>query len=126
MTAIEFHLPLRLYSTSNRREHWAKRAKRVKRERGIVETLTRHVIAQAGFALGGVVITITRHGPRKLDSDNLATSAKAVRDGIADALFMDDGDDRLDWRYAQVTGKGVKYGVTIRIESAAAEEGKEA
>jgi hypothetical protein len=61
-------------------------------------------------------ITITRLGPRKLDDDNLASSAKHVRDGIADKLGVDDGDDRLTWRYSQE--KSSTYGVRIKIEAA--------
>ena len=62
-----------------------------------------------------VTITITRVAPRKLDSDNLARSMKAVRDGIADAFRLDDGDDRLDWRYAQRTGRAKEYSVDVEI-----------
>ena len=61
-------------------------------------------------------VTITRLGPRKLDSDNLATSAKGLRDGIADKLGVDDGDERITWCYAQEKSK--TYGVRIEIEEA--------
>ena len=59
-------------------------------------------------------ITITRRGKRKLDSDNLAASAKFVRDGIADALGIDDGDEDIAlWYYRQERGE---YMVEIEIE----------
>ena len=62
------------------------------------------------------VVTITRIAPRALDDDNLAASAKHVRDGIADAMGLDDRDPRVRWRYAQRSdGRGV-YGVEIRID----------
>ena len=38
-----------------------------------------------------IVVTITRLGPRALDSDNLASSGKHVRDAIATWLGVDDG-----------------------------------
>ena len=60
-----------------------------------------------------LVVTLTRIGARKLDSDNLARSMKAVRDGIADALGIDDGSDRIEWKYAQEKGK---YAVKVTIE----------
>lgn len=64
-----------------------------------------------------VVVTITRLGPRKLDSDNLAASAKSVRDEIAKQFGVDDGDeDAYVWRYAQEKSK--EYGVRVEIESA--------
>jgi hypothetical protein len=34
-----------------------------------------------------------------MDSDGVAAAAKYVRDGIARAIGIDDGDPRLDWRY---------------------------
>jgi hypothetical protein len=56
-----------------------------------------------------MTITLTRMAPGKLDTDNLAFSAKAVRDAIAAWLHIDDGDERLDWRYDQqkVRTKGI-------------------
>lgn len=60
-------------------------------------------------------VTITRIGKRKLDSDNLAISAKHVRDGIADAYGVDDGSDLYTWNYAQEIGKD--YAVRIEIRT---------
>jgi hypothetical protein len=62
-----------------------------------------------------LTITITRVGPRDLDSDNLAASAKHFRDGVADWLGVNDRSKELQWLYAQEkTGKG-QYGVKIHI-----------
>lgn len=44
---------------------------------------------------------------RMLDSDNLAGAFKAVRDGVAEAMGIDDGSERLEWRYAQTQGEDV-------------------
>lgn len=52
-----------------------------------------------------VVVTLTRLGPRKLDSDNLAGSFKAIRDGVADALGIDDGSELIQWEYRQEKSK---------------------
>lgn len=107
-------LPLKLVSEANAHEHWRNRQKRAKAQR-----------AAAKAALGPDVkgppppylITITRIGPRKLDSDNLAGAGKHVRDGVADWLRIDDGDERLTWQYAQRSeGAGV-YACEIVIES---------
>jgi hypothetical protein len=35
-----------------------------------------------------------------MDSDGLAIAFKAVRDGVADWLGVDDGHESLTWRYA--------------------------
>ena len=48
-----------------------------------------------------VVVTITRVGHRTLDTDNLAISAKAVRDAIALLYGVVDGDPLYTWEYAQ-------------------------
>ena len=40
---------------------------------------------------------------------------KAVRDGIADALEVDDGDTRLTWKYAQEKGKPKEYAVRVAL-----------
>lgn len=41
---------------------------------------------------------------------------KAVRDGIADALQVDDRDPRVTWRYDQQ--RGAEYGVMVEMEAA--------
>jgi hypothetical protein len=60
-----------------------------------------------------VVVRLTRIGPRKLDSDNVAGACKATRDGVADWLGVDDGDEsRVRWVYAQERGA---YGVRVEV-----------
>ena len=64
-----------------------------------------------------LTITITRVAPAELDTDNLAASAKHVRDGVSDWLGINDKDKRLQWRYEQEKqGKGV-YGVKVRVQT---------
>jgi hypothetical protein len=60
-------------------------------------------------------ITLTRIAPRKLDTDNLTRSLKAVRDGIADALRIDDGNERLSWHYRQEKRKLKEYSVIVEV-----------
>jgi hypothetical protein len=66
---------------------------------------------------GAVAITLTRIAPRVLDTDNLASGLKAVRDGVADALGVNDGSSRLTWRYAQERGKPREYAVRVEIQA---------
>jgi hypothetical protein len=65
-----------------------------------------------------LVITLTRLAPGKLDhEDNLAAGFKAVRDGIADALEVNDRNPLLRWFYAQErTARGV-YGCRVLFET---------
>jgi hypothetical protein len=129
-TAVFLTLPLRLLSEANTRDGWRAKAKRTKDQRRVTGMATRARLVAAWpdrpctrayrdraeqkkvtFAL---TVTLTRLGPRTLDTDNLARACKAVRDGVADALGVNDGDSRIAWRYEQV--KGSAYAVEIRIE----------
>lgn len=103
--------PVRTQSEANAREHWSKRSKRAAEHR--------QTAANAVGPLWRWRITLTRIAPRKLDDDNLARALKAVRDGVADALGLDDGDERLTWRYAQRKGEPKQYAVEVRIEAVA-------
>ena len=69
-------------------------------------------------------ITITRIGPRELDTDNAVGACKHCRDGVADWLGVNDRSKELQWLYAQEkAGKGV-YGVRIYITAWCNEESR--
>jgi hypothetical protein len=109
-------LPVQLPSLANSRLHWADRSRAVRpiREAGylaVKSLLVRHTIC-----IPSCVITMTRFG-RKLDDDNLATACKPLRDGIADALGINDRDKRIKWLTAQLPKmKGHGAGCSIAIE----------
>ncbi len=109
-----FVLPMSLPSTANLREHWSAKAKRAKAHRTAARLAVGRPLRERNWlTLGGrVVVTLTRVSPRALDSDNLASAFKNCRDGVADALGIDDGDDRLAWHYAQAKGtQAVRIGL---------------
>lgn len=114
---VEFTIPGPVPSCANLREHWHARAKRAKAQRGGASLMAMAHLRKTGWPpnVKGLTITLTRLGPRKLDSDNLASSCKAHRDGIADALGIDDGDARLEWVYQQE--RGAAPGLRVTIES---------
>jgi hypothetical protein len=60
-------------------------------------------------------VLMTRIAPRMLDSDNLASGFKAARDGIADAMGIDDGSPRIDWQVAQERGAVGVYAARVQI-----------
>jgi hypothetical protein len=103
------------------REHWAVKASRAKAQRtaarfGVLNAIVsvdRGVFLERARTDAELTITLTRIGKRTLDTDNLARSFKAVRDGIADAFYRDDGDTGLTWLYAQRHGE---YAVEIKVE----------
>ncbi len=102
---------VKLTGSQNAREHWRTRAKRVKSERSQAEILCRSRLERP--QAWPVVVRLTRIGPRKLDSDNVSGACKATRDGVADWLGVDDGDEaRISWVYAQELGQ---YGVRIEL-----------
>jgi hypothetical protein len=110
-----FSVPVRTVSEANIREHWAVRARRAKRQRGMARLATARAIADALNQIDGAEIHLVRIGARALDTDNLARALKAVRDGIADAIGIDDGDERLAWTYGQQRGERGKYSVLVEI-----------
>lgn len=109
-------LPIRTVSEANSHEHWRMRQKRAKSQRNEC-----HLKAKARMARfppqPPLQVHLTRIGVRKLDSDNLQGALKHVRDGIADALGIDDGrDDLVTWTYSQELGK--EYAVRIEVTGA--------
>jgi hypothetical protein len=107
-------LPIRIVSVMNLREHWSKRSRRA----AIHRTTARLALLHAAVPpkSGPVRITLTRIAPRKFDTDNLASGFKGARDGVADWLKVDDGDERLTWVYAQRTGQPKQYAAEVAVE----------
>jgi len=105
-------LPIRLVSEANARDKWG-RIKRAKEQRRVValklNTVGRRTLKPP------LALRITRIAPRRLDDDNLARSAKAVRDQLCDWLGYDDGDERLSFAYAQCKGQPKEYAVRIEV-----------
>lgn len=109
-------IPMALPSVANLREHWSKRARRTKQHRLAARLfLTAHLRVSGERVCPPCVVTFTRIAPRKLDDDNLASACKGTRDGIADALGIDDGDERVTWRYGQRKGKAKEYAIDVQI-----------
>ena len=118
-----FTVPIRTVSALNMREHWALKARRVKRERretacyclANMKALAHYIgAAEAGVRLD---VTLTRVAPSSgLDDDNLRGALKGVRDEIADALGVDDRDPVVAWRYGQRRGKAKEWGVEVTVE----------
>ena len=105
---VEVCGPIQLVSEANVRTHWRVRAARAKAQRGSVKVLLGSKLPAGRFWLPARVV-ITRLGTRLLDSDNLAGSAKAVRDEIAAWLGCGDSpQDPVTWEYQQLTIKEAK------------------
>ncbi len=101
--------PIRTYSETNQREHWAAKSRRVKKMRADAAML----FPKCTLPL---TITLTRRALRQLDDDNLPPAFKAIRDGIADKLGIADNDPRVTWRYMQERSAQVRdYAVIVHI-----------
>lgn len=109
---IRVDLPLRIVSCANLREHWAKRANRARSHRLAAIAVPMHPLP--------CVVTLTRIAPRELDDDNLRSGFKALRDGIADRLGVNDNDPRVRWEYGQERGAPKQYAARVTIEALAA------
>ena len=113
---ITITLAIRTVSEANAHEHWRLRQRRAKAQRSIAGVVVLATLRGAGEhrVTPPCTVRLTRIAPSSgLDSDNLAGSQKHVRDGIADALGIDDRDPRVTWFYDQERGP---WGVRVRIE----------
>ena len=108
----ELVLPVMTVSEANRRDHWAVKAKRAKRHRFVARALCPPAALPC-------VVRLTRLSAGTLDDDNLRGALKAVRDGCADRLGIDDRDPRVEWQYGQERAKGQKGAVRVEILPAA-------
>lgn len=88
-------LPLKTVNPLNKREHWAERMRRAKKEREIA-----YLATPPGLKTP-ITVKLTRFGPRLMDDDGLSASFKAIRDGIADKVGVDDGSSQIAFKYAQ-------------------------
>lgn len=110
-------VPVRTVSETNQREHWAMRHHRRAVQRSLVRMVLGAGCTRPAFPC---VVTLTRIAPRSLDDDNLRGALKAVRDGVADWLGVDDADPRIEWRYDQRRGRPREH--AVRIDSQGVEE----
>ena len=94
---LSLSMSLRLVAETNKREHWATKAKRVKAQRlatawALSAQRFSRAMVQAVTREYGLVVTIRRVAPRSLDPlENLPASTTAAADGSA---AWGGGDDR--------------------------------
>ena len=121
LQAWECTLPVRIVSVANLREHWATKARRTREQRATARICVRAEIGPAAPA-GLYRVTITRQGGKRLDPhDNLPMSCKAIVDGIAEAMGIDDGSPCIEWVYAQGSAPRGRHSARVRIERVSAE-----
>ena len=111
--AVSVTLPLVLVSVANLRECWQRRARRARQHRAAA------VVVPKGLPVPCVVLIERLMGSRAkaMDDDNYRSACKALRDGIAARLGVDDADHRVRWDYAQT--RAAEPGVRITITESA-------
>ena len=112
----EFAIPIRTYSNANQRQHWAKRTAQNKQQKADVSICTQAFLNGARLAPPiRVILTRMSTAVTPLDTDNLASSMKAVRDAICSVLGLDDGDRaRIRFAYDEQTRRP-EWGVRVQI-----------
>jgi hypothetical protein len=111
--AVEFVVPIRPANESNLHDSLgAKLGRKRQAKRATAAALPPHLPPLP------VVVTLTRvGGAKRMDDDGLANAMKVVRDCVAAALGVDDGDpDRVRFKCRQKPGWG-KARVLVRVES---------
>ena len=108
---IDVTIPgLRLVSEANARGSWHGGASRAARQRSIVALVFRTLRCAVPCN-----VRIIRIAPSRLDDDNLARAAKAVRDELASWLGVDDRDPRVSWSVAQTKDGVREYAVRVIV-----------
>lgn len=105
---LAYVVPVTTKSKLNERHgHWAQRNGSAKAQRQAARLLfpKRQPGALQGISAQPLVVRLVRCAPRQLDDDNLAGALKSVRDGVADALGVNDRDERVQWVCDQEAAK---------------------
>jgi hypothetical protein len=113
--AIEVTIGIRTVSETNQREHHMARHRRRSKQRTTTKLVMLGALRTEGIKWP-CHVKLTRVAPSNgLDFDNLVSSMKAVRDGVADALGLDDADPRILWSYEQQRGNRKEFSVIVHV-----------
>ena len=117
---------LKLTPNAKRRKHWRSYQPAIKSDRAagaICTCLALPLRAKKAIAAteGKIAMVVTFYPPdaRRRDDDGMISAFKHLRDGIADALGIDDGDPRITWVVEQAKFTGAHrggYSCAVRIE----------
>jgi len=101
--------PRGLFPNRERTQHWSKSGRLARLYRRECRILTKASKAK------GKLLRVTFHQPdkRRRDDDGMIAAFKAGRDGVADALGVDDLGFRPEYRFADEPVKWGKVVVTI-------------
>jgi len=119
---LSITVPIRIQSSSNLREHWArKRARDNSQELMIRMYLRNEAGVPPGVPCLPLQIKLTRIAPKSLDYDNLVAAFKKALDVLSDwvtpglAPGRADSVEGLTFHFGQQKGKVREYGLKIEI-----------
>lgn len=98
----------------NARVHWSKKSRAAKAYRSACHLLAKQAGLRAPVGEALLVVEFVPPDRRRRDDDNLLAMFKAGRDGLADALGIDDNVFATQIRVSKETIKG--GAVRVRIE----------
>ncbi len=108
-----------VYGELNRRDHWAVKRARAREQQG-------HTLATLSTLGTGVKerlrdsptirVRFVRLGGKRLDSDNLVSGFKAIRDAVAKWLKIDDGSDRFRFDCDQEPAKEKGFRIEFKAD----------
>lgn len=118
VTSVE--LPMKLVSWANgrgaSRGAAMAKAEKVKAQRAAGVLVGRKFRSAAGASSARfLVVHLVRVAPRMLDSDNLEGAFKALRDGIAMGLEIDDRSDAVHYLVSQTKGAPKQHLVRVEL-----------
>lgn len=98
----------------NARVHWSMKSRAAKAYRAACHVLAKQASLQSPVGQALLVVEFVPPDRRRRDDDNLLAMFKAGRDGLADALGIDDNVFATQIRVSKKTTKG--GAVRVRIE----------
>lgn len=124
MTALAFFVTVRTTNplnggTGNSRLAGVMRTRARRKHREAARFATITAIRERALRAADLVpcvVTLTRISPGTMDTDGLAASQKGIRDGIADALGVNDGGPLVEWIYLQMKGRRGEYATHVKVE----------
>ena|SRR5271155_489752 len=132
MNWISWEVAIKTVSEANCNEHWTKKAQRHRQQQ--LFTRLSFIANVKGFSLP-CKVTLTRRSPRMLDTDNLVTAMKFIRDEVSECLIPEkkgvyrtrsgkfkalkgraDSDPRIEWEYRQLKAPFCSVGIELFFE----------
>lgn len=118
LKTIIWQLSLKTVSEANCSEHWTKKSKRHRQQQFFIRQLFKQEPVKIALPCE---VKMVRLASRTLDSDNLVSAFKWIRDELSECLIpstkkgkgRSDSDPRITWVYDQ--GKSSRTGIRIEI-----------